>query len=188
MAELTYGAVYGALVRACKGHCLPDPLLTGRQASAILDVIESLAEPAEMEIHGEAFVSAAVTPQELRVKSYEIAIESGHSHDQSNLHQFAAQIEENIRNGWTRESEAKAETMTFRVKIDTSEFDAVLAQFGRTEFRREAWNDCKAVMIRVLNQQIGDPNSDNFVLKLKKQQLENVRDFVASFEFDPDMP
>lgn len=180
MAELSYDAVYAALVRGCGHHCLPDPVLLEAQANEIMDLIESLAEPESLP--GE-FVSAAVTPEELRAKSYDLAIRSGHSHDQANLHDFAAQVEQNIVHGFAEK------TLTYKIKVDTSALDEVLArEFGRNEWRREAWNDCKAVMIRVLNQQIAKPQSDSFVLRLKPHQLENVRSFVASFQFDPDMP
>ena len=59
--------------------------------------------------------------------------------------------------------------------------------FGRVEWRREAWNDLKAVMIRVLNRQIAEPTDDSYILD-KKSTLQQVSDFVASFQFDPEKP
>jgi hypothetical protein len=186
MAEITQEAIYAALVRGCGRHCLPDPVLLRGQAKEIFSLIESLAEPAEMVSGVAEFVSAQVTPEELRAKSYDLAIRSGHSHDEPHLHALAAQVEQNIVNGF---GEKNVETMTFKIKVDTSDMDELIRGInGRTEWRREAWNDCKAVMIRVLNKQINDPRSDSYVLRLKRQQLENVRSFISSFQFDPDMP
>lgn len=184
MTDLTCDAIYAALVRGCGRHCLPDPVLLEAQTNAIMSLIDVLAEP---ELSGTTeFVSAAVTPEELRVKSYDLAITSGKSHDQTNLHEMAAQIEHNIVHGFAKQN---VETQTYKIKVDTSEMDELIRGLPcRTEWRREAWNDCKAVMIRVLNKQIEKPRSDSYVLNMKRQQLENVRAFIASFRFDPEMP
>lgn len=186
MAEITQEAIHAALVRGCGRHCLPDPVLIRAQAKEIFSLIESLAEPGEMVSGVAEFVSARVTPEEVRTKAYEIANKSGHSHDQRNLHEFASEIERNIVHGF---AEKNVETLTYKIKVDTSEMDELIQGiFGRTEWRREAWNDCKAVMIRVLNQQMDHPHLESWMLKLKLKQLEQVRRFVSSFEFDPTKP
>lgn len=211
MAEISIELVRGALAR---GYCAPgnqhkglDSHLLNVQADEIMKLIERLAEQM---VPGEAFFeSAAPTPADIRAYAYDIVIRAGQG-GWSDFHARVADVANNIEHGF---KVAPIETMTVKLDIDTSSVEAVEARIksavtriaaaraemaevrkeaeefgGRTAWRREAWNDLKACMIRVLNQQIDNPHLGMFVLDLNKRQLENVRAFVGSFVFDPDMP
>lgn len=60
--------------------------------------------------------------------------------------------------------------------------------FERVEWRREAWNDLKAVLIRAVNKRLGEHVCGDILKGVPKKYLEQFRSFVASYQFDPEKP
>ncbi len=193
-------SVRGALAR---GYCaLPnrhkklDSNLIEVQAEEIMALVEACTEEQPVIVGIDpASVSDPLTPQDIRAYAYDVAVASGMGHDQSNLHQFAQQIADNVERGFLRKAEmvlkidtAETEKLVARILREIEEQELHESIFGKTENRREGWNDCKAVMIRKITEQIADPHSDSFILQMMPAQLDDVRRFVASFQFDPAKP
>jgi hypothetical protein len=127
----------------------------------------------------------AMSDQDIRVEAYNLAVRRGsYGVTEDELHKLAADIAENIRHGFTKKRE------TFQAKPGTPDFqDAIDAIYGRTEWRREGWNDCKAVMLGALRKQLnGEQPIGKWMLSKTKNTLHDVRDFIASFDFDPSKP
>lgn len=99
--------------------------------------------------------------------------------------------------GVRKKPQQDVETLRVKIEVDQTELDeAVAGLFGKSEWRREGWNDAKAVMIRVINgvQRAIEHSTSNVADELSllagfnQEQLKKVRSFISSFVFDPEKP
>lgn len=191
-----------------------------REIVKLLEVnIVSAAEPTwprPMEaIEGEALIGVAFDEVERRAVAYELAVKSGQSH----LHELAAKIDRNLALGFIWPP--VKDTIHLKVEVDTSSVDAAEERIksarghiaearaemqfisdiqsllgDKTDYRREGWNDNKAVMLRFLRDLIRETEStgrgytggEQVLSGFSVAELKKVRSFIASFHFDPTKP
>jgi hypothetical protein len=132
-----------------------------------------------------AMVRSEMSPTDIRLEAYAIAAKRpSYGVTNAEFHQHAEEIARNIERGF-----AKPEVDTTGKPGGKSFHDLVDKIYGRTEWRREGWNDCKAVLIRTITRQLnGEHPVGHWMLEKKHNSLANIRDFIASFNFDPKKP
>ncbi len=130
---------------------------------------------------------STMSDRDVRAHAYNVASRIvPKSWNQDQVHGEAEKIARNIEDGFP----SKTEVLSVTIKPDMTEFQEMIDSiFGRTEWRREGWNDLKAKLLRTLNKEINSPDIDSFVLHpLGLSSLKVVRDFIAKFNFDPTKP
>lgn len=158
-----------------------------------LKALQAVAEAAAEQGNAEASATNAyddysqTAVQQIRSDAYSIAQRHTTNDRPDELHSLAKAISEHIEAGFTP---ANTKILTAMIKPELSGFqEAIDAIFGRTEWRREGWNDARSVMIRKINEQIKNRFNDSYVLQpFKTPQLKIIRDFIGSFKFDETKP
>lgn len=176
--------------------CFPtvDPLIVSEVTKQIVALIEkAAAEPDEDEplLQGEALVGVSDAEFNLAVSiaAYELALKHPNAAwGMDYTHKIAAEIGVKLHQGFKPEENHIVQTLSIKIEPDTAAFRKAIDDiFGSVEWRREGWNDAKAVMLRKLNKQIKHPDDDSYILRnFPQAKLELVRKFIASFQFDPD--
>lgn len=92
----------------------------------------------------------------------------------------------------TRQTEAALKRLS---DLANSTTQAVAGLFKREDYRREGWNDLKAVLIRQLNEKISWDGANHYLphkqvtsIYFTPAELEAFRDFIATQQFDPTKP
>lgn len=97
------------------------------------------------------------------------------------------------RQGQTIERQAgmiqrQRDTISAQREIINSNVTILQSLFERVEWRREAWNDLKAVLVRALTTRLKQHVSGDILRGVSPKALEQFRSFVASYNFDPEKP